>query len=38
MKILKEQALEYIKKRYPSQKIMWDDYLKPPMVMVIKNV
>lgn len=33
----KEQALEYIKKRYPDQTLIHEDYLKPPVVMVIKK-
>ena len=37
MKPTKEQALEYIKKRYPDQKEIYCDYLKPPVVMVIKK-
>lgn len=36
MKLTKEQALEYIKKRYQEQKLIHEDYLKPPVVMVIK--
>jgi hypothetical protein len=38
MKPTKEQALEYIKKRYPEQKLIFEEYLKPPVIMVIKNV
>jgi hypothetical protein len=38
MKLTKEQALEYVKKRYPEQKEIYDDYLKSPVVMVIKHV
>ena len=38
MKLTKEQALEYIKKRYPKQKEMWNEYLKPRRILVIHNV
>jgi hypothetical protein len=38
MKVSKEQAPEYIKKRYPDQTLIHDEYLKPREPMVIKNV
>jgi hypothetical protein len=30
-------AMQYIEKRYPEQKLIWNDYYKPRTVMVIKN-
>jgi hypothetical protein len=38
MKPTKEQALEYIKKRYPEQEKIHEDYLKPRKPMVIHRV
>ena len=38
LKVSKEQALEYIKKRYPDQNEIHDEYLKPRKPMVINRV
>jgi hypothetical protein len=37
MKPTKEQALEYIKKRYPEQKEIWAEYLKPRKPLVVPH-
>jgi hypothetical protein len=37
MKPTKEQALEYIKERYPEQTLIHEDYLKPREPMVIPH-
>jgi hypothetical protein len=37
MKIIKEEALEYIKKRYPEQSILWEDYLVPRKLVAVPN-
>jgi hypothetical protein len=37
MKLTKKEALEYIKKRYFKQTILWEDYLIPRKLMVVPN-
>jgi len=31
------EALEYIMKRYPKQSLLWDDYMTPIKIMVVKK-